>query len=1147
MTPLETYLRELRDIRSSGAAVKETSYYPALSNLLNDVGRKLKPRVRCIINIANRGAGLPDGGLFTPDQFQKPSDAEPLPGQLPSRGVIEVKPTKDDAWVIAEGKQVSGYWGKYRQVLVTNYRDFLLLGQDADGRPAKLEPFRLADSEKAFWNAAIHPRSLAEKISSSFEEYLMRVMRHTAQLAAPEDVAWFLASYARNARARIEDIDLPALARVRTALEEALGLKFEGEKGEHFFRSSLVQTLFYGVFSAWVLWAKQNPPTSKARFDWYTTARYLRVPMISKLFYLVADPQELEALKLTQVLDWTGQVLNRVDRTSFFERFQESHAVQYFYEPFLEAFDPELRKELGVWYTPPEVVKYMVERIDTVLRQDLGLADGLADKNVYVLDPCCGTGSYLVEVLERIYRTLKQRGEDALLAHDLKEAAKGRIFGFEILPAPFVVSHLQLGLLLQNLGAPLSAKSKERVGVYLTNALTGWEPPKGPKQHLIFPELEEERDAAEHVKRDVPILVILGNPPYNSFAGIATIEEERDLSEAYRTTKEAPAPQGQGLNDLYVRFFRMAERRIVESTGKGVVCLISNYSWLDGLSFTGMRERYLDVFDRIWIDCLNGDKYRTGKLTPDGEPDPSIFSTEFNHEGIQVGTAISLLARTDGAIAGRKDGRSDVRFRHLWGKDKRQQLLESAEQHSTSFYQGLAPPLDFGLPFAPAQVNKGYLGWPLIPELMEISSPGVNTSRDLDLVEIDLTKLEVRMTAYFDGTISDHDLKSIAPSVMTASARYNPTSTRRYLLDRGLESGFFVRYTYRPFDSRYVYWHPETKLIDEKREDLFSAVRADNIFLTSRQKAERSKEGTPFIITRFLADRHLTRPGCNCFPLTLAGLSQHAQSKLGQPHQSGNNVRANLSDSTRDYLAEFGINNPDSDWETSSLIWMHALAIGYSPAYLRENSGGISQDWPRIPLPATKEMLLHSAALGRQIAALLDTDSEAGEAVEVALQKIAAFRLPPGMQLDEAKHFAVATGWGHAGKGGITMPGKGKVIERDYSEQERQAIAEAGKARGLEPAQALQCLGDHTCDIYLNDVARWSTVPLRVWEYTIGGYQVMKKWLSYREEKLLGRPMKIEEVRYVQEMARRIAAILLLEPALDSNYHNVKDRTYSWR
>ncbi len=171
------------------------------------------------------------------------------------------------------------------------------------------------------------------------------------------------------------------------------------------------------------------------------------------------------------------------------------------------------------------------------------------------------------------------------MAADLKKAAIDRVFGFELLPAPFVVSHLQIGLMLQHYGAPLSEKKKERVGVYLTNALIGWEPPRAPKK-LPFVELEEERDAADLVKREKPILVILGNPPYNSFAGIARVEEERDLTVAYRTTKKAPAPQGQGLNDLYIRFYRMAERRIVEKTGQGIVCFISNYSWLDGLSFT---------------------------------------------------------------------------------------------------------------------------------------------------------------------------------------------------------------------------------------------------------------------------------------------------------------------------------------------------------------------------------------------------------------------------------------------------------------------------------------------------------------------------------------------------------------------------------
>jgi hypothetical protein len=633
MHPLESYLAELREIRTTGAGVKETSYYPALSNLFNELGKTLSPRVRCVINLANRGAGMPDGGLFTADQFKKRADVEPLEGQPPARGVIEVKGTGDDAWVVADGKQVSKYWGKYRQVLVTNYRDFVLVGQDTEGQPAKLETYRLAENEKAFWQAAAQPHKTAAVHGERFLEYLKRVMLHSAPLAAPADLAWFLASYARDAKARIEDAELPGLANVRRALEEALGLKFEGKKGEHFFRSSLVQTLFYGVFSAWVLWCKQHPPPTTATFDWHAAQWSLRVPMIRALFEQVATPTTLGPLGLVEVLDWAAAALNRVDRASFFAKFEEGHAVQYFYEPFLEAFDPELRKQLGVWYTPPEIVQYMVARVDTVLREELDRPDGLASPDVYVLDPCCGTGAYLVEVLKRIAATLRAKGEDALAAQDVKRAAVGRVFGFEILPAPFVVSHLQLGLVLQNLGAPLAEKKDERVGVYLTNSLTGWRPPEGPKQKLFFPEMEEERDRADEVKQHAPIIVILGNPPYNGFAGVA-VTEERELTNAYRTTKRAPAPQGQGLNDLYVRFFRMAERCIVDDKpgkpGQGVVCFISNYSWLDGLSFTGMRERYLKVFDRIWIDCLNGDKYKTGKLTPEGEPDPSVFSTEFN-------------------------------------------------------------------------------------------------------------------------------------------------------------------------------------------------------------------------------------------------------------------------------------------------------------------------------------------------------------------------------------------------------------------------------------------------------------------------------------------------------------------------------------
>jgi len=526
MNPVEAYLEQVRAIHLSGAGVPETSYYPALSNLFNEIGKTLDPKVRCIINLANRGAGLPDGGLFTADQLRRTPDEDAFTAQVPSRGAIEVKPPSEEVEAIAGTAQLARYLDRYRQVLVTNLRDFALFGREADGQTVKLEHGSLAPNEELFWQSALHPRVFALREGARLVESLRRVMLHAAPLAAPQDLAAFLASYARDARIRLEGHDLPALASLRAALEEALGMQFEGEKGEHFFRSTLVQTLFYGIFSAWVIWAQHHPREDRtAVFDWKSAAWSIELPVLRTLFGLISTRSTLQPLDLVPLIDSACRALNRVDRVQFFARFEEGLAVQYFYEPFLEAFDPDLRKQLGVWYTPREIVQYQVTRVDTVLREELGIADGLADERVVVLDPCCGTGTYLVEVLKRIAKTLKAKSGDALLANDLKRAAMERVFGFEILPAPFVVAHLQLGLLLAHLGAPLGG-DHERVGVYLTNALTGWEPPKGPKQKVLpFPDLEEEREAAEHVKRDQPILVILGNPPYNAFAGVSPQEE----------------------------------------------------------------------------------------------------------------------------------------------------------------------------------------------------------------------------------------------------------------------------------------------------------------------------------------------------------------------------------------------------------------------------------------------------------------------------------------------------------------------------------------------------------------------------------------------------------------------------------------------
>ena len=1060
---VEDYFAGLRRVRASGGATGERSSYGPLANLLNAIGATLKPKVFCVGELADQGAGHPDFGLYAAKQVQR---GRPREGQLPECGVVEVKAADDDAWLTAAGDQVSRYYGLYRLVLVTNLRDFVLVGEDGTGQPAKLETFRLADTADDFWQELEKPSAFANGPGAGLGEYLARALSHRAALAEPKDLAWLLASYARDGLARVEATgDAAALAMLRTALEEALGVRFEGEKGARFFHSTLVQTLFYGIFSAWVLWARQGQSATLG-FDWRTAVWHLRAPVLVALFQQLSQPDRLQPLGLVEVLDWTAAALDRVDRNAFFSRFNEGEAVPYFYEPFLESFDPALRKQLGVWYTPTEVVRYMVARVDKALKDDLGIPEGLAAENVYVLDPCCGTGAYMAEVLRRIAANLHGQGLGALAGAKVKQAATERVFGFEIMPAPFVVAHLQVGLTMRDLDAPLTEDGSERAGIFLTNALTGWEP--RPTQPLPFPELEEERDRAEQVKRDAPVLVILGNPPYNGFAGMA-VDEERALSEAYRATTRVRRPEGQGLNDLYVRFFRMAERRIAERTGQGVVCFMSNYSWLDGLSFTGMRERHLEAFDAVRIDCLNGDKDTTGTVAPDGSPDPSIFSTEGDPVGIQVGTAIATLVRK----ADHKPADA-VGFRHLWGQAKAGQLTATAEEAPDTLYEEITPVLPLGLPFVQTAVNADWFHWPSLPELFPVSFPGVKTSRDAFLVDVDLDRLRARVGDYFDPTLSHAEIERRNPAAMKMTAQSGPVVRDALLKRGGPEESGFIRFAYRPLDCRWLYWDGEGSLLDRPRAEYKPHVFMGNKCLIAQQKPRREWSSSQVISPMGCLD--LMDRGATCIPVWLLdneGLSSADVTR-----------RANLTPTAQRYLDHLGLSAED--------LFHHVLAVLHDPAYREINAGALRMEWPRIPLPgypndgdeSAAETLRRSAAHGRELAALLDPETPVPGVTQAPLRpEIATIAVPDTVSGRNmaGEDFAITAGWGRQGQGDAVMPGQGKAVKRTFTPEERTPC----------PIHYPK-LGETTFDIHLNANAFWRNVPAAVWQYKLGGYQVLK-------------------------------------------------------
>jgi hypothetical protein len=766
------------------------------------------------------------------------------------------------------------------------------------------------------------------------------------------------------------------------------------------------------------------------------------------------------------------------------------------------------------------------------------------------------------------------------------------------MPAPFVVAHLQLGLMLHRLGAPLSVKGSERVGVYLTNSLTGWEPPKEAKKALTWTELEQERQFAGAVKQTKPVLVVLGNPPYNAFASTSP-QEEGDLVEAYKGRYELPKARAVGkgkkipkmrytadgkpvqestayvyyklndpvelggwgikkfnLDDLYVRFFRLAERRIAEMTGRGVVSFISNQSWVAEPSFVVLRKHLLESFDRLWIENLHGNR-KISEYAPDGRTSETIFARQGFSVGIQQGVATSLWVKTGKP---RKAGQlAQVLFRDdltdAKAEDRRQHLL--ATLTAKDFDAGFAPAkpgMDNRYSCRPENVSGAFNTWPSVPDLSASHYNGPVERRAGALISIEREPLDARMKSYFDANVSNDEIRAIYASLMMTGNRIvGPEARKKVLSEHRFNAAAIVKYPFKVFDIRWSYLENLRPLFSEPSPELLSHRMEGNGFFITRDTADKSPEGPPFYYSPLVCDYDFISGHARHFPVLLAPTSKGKVKKSAAQESffSAAPPKANLSPAARAYLASLGVADVDTDGNAAGLVWMHALAVGYSPAYLAENADGIRRDWPRIPLPDARSALDESAALGRAVAALLDIESPVrgvtASPVEPIFRTVGVLSKVGGGSLDaDAGDLAVTAGWGHAGKGGVTMPAKGRIVARPYDKAELDAIADAAKLRGLSRQQALALLGPDTRDVYLNDKAYWSNVPANVWEYFIGGYQVIKKWLSYREQELLGRALSADEAREVMNMARRVAAIVLMQSALDDNYRRAAANAYAW-
>ena len=1059
-----------------------------------------------------------------------------------------------------QNDQIGRYLSQTGVVLLCNVRGIGLLTCDRSFQREPDEPVppnkRVLEKTVDLWSSVSGKKKVDPAAVEDLVGIITRAVTDLARIGSPADLAKILARQARDAKAAMPD-DLKPVKPLLDDYRQALGLAFDidDDKSARFFRSSLVQSIFYALFAAWILWDKEA--AHGEQFEVQHAHQYLPIPFLDALLHDIRHPTRMKHLQLEPHLVKAIETFNRIDRPLFRSRMSfptidgetTIAAITYFYEPFLEAFDPQLREELGVWYTPPEIVRYQVQRAHYLLKTELGRSRGLADPDVVVLDPCCGTGAYLLEVARCIAAELEREGDESSLGLELVRAFHERVIGFEILTAPFAIAQLQLYLLLDQLGS--RPNSAHRPAIFLTNALSGWHDTGNIK--LNFPEMREEFDASQRVKREAKIIVVLGNPPYDRFTGAAQAEEaelvahykgielveERNKDGSVKRDEFGrPKKKQRGesllykefrvrkqlLDDLYIRFIRLAEERIGEEADYGVVSYISNSSYLTGRSHPLMRRTLLSNFDAVWIDNLNGDKYRTGKIIPIGLPgagtrDDSAFTTDMDPRGIQPGTAIVTWVKQAGDRT--RPDETKVLYRDFWGPaaHKRQGLIASLPSgmpptgSAVPGYDEIRPSQENRWRLAPKTVEGGFEAWPSLEELFPTSFQGVNHNRGLDggIIDTDRAALEQRLSNYFAAK-SFTGASTAAPEVAKARARYDPEKVWKKLKAAGhFKNAAIMPLLTFPFDQRFIYYVASDKWLNEARPEL-ARNAGNNEWLIAVPEPRKVSEALLVYATE-LVNLHVHERGSVVFPRETRGDDLLSDRDANIPEATWRVLR--------DRFDLKGDRRDDEAREFVGRLFRVAFAVLHAPSYQAEHKSALSADWAHLPIPKDASLFDRLAAAGEQVTRLLHANRDAGDVVRAIVGAERARSLGP-LKRSDGEHIRpedlkiTVTYWGG---------GKGRWKPRPFADEELPA-SEYGEA-----------WGERTGDLYLNDKAFFANVPELAWTYQLGGYPVLKKWLAYRQaDRRDGQPLTDEERRWFRQIIQRVAALLALGPTLDGLY-----------
>jgi hypothetical protein len=1015
---LRPYLIKILEIARLGDA-REESYYSTLETLLGEFAKSIgKKNVRITVLPKKTDAGNPDFKLRD--------------GEQRTIGYIEAKNPDKDLTDVEKTEQIRRYADTFPNFILTNFFEFRLYKNGSISDVVRIaDPLTIHNLKGT---PIVEEKEHFENLVAKFFSFSLPSISSARQLALE------LAKRTRFLRdeviaEEIKEEEKSGTGRILGFYEAFQRYLIRGLTKEEF-ADLYSQTITYGLFASRMRCEKEFTRRS-AFYDIPHTVGILRE--IFNYISLGDLPPSME-----WIVDEVADVLVNVDVgrifTEYFESGKGEDPVFHFYETFLKEYDPEKRERMGVYYTPQAVVSYIVRSLHLILKQKFRLEDGLANADVTILDPAGGTLTFLAEAIRQAVKEFTSRYGEGGKGDFIREHIIKNFYAFELMIAPYVIGHLKISFLLGSLGYKL--QENERIKFFLTNTLELEEIEQTSLPGMAS--LAEESRKAGEVKKRIPIIVVLGNPPYS---GISANRGEwiTDLIEDYKYVDgEHFGERKHWLQDDYVKFIRFAEWKI-DKTGKGVVGFITNHSYLENPTFRGMRQHLMKTFGEIHVLDLHGG-ISSGRQTGNESRDENVFD-------ITKSVAISLFVK-NGA---NQETESKVLHSEKWGtREEKYKWLLSHDINSTK-WEEVHPESPFYL-FIPVKGRRAekYGKYWRITDIFSQYSVGVVTARDSFVIDFDRDALANRIEMFRNLSIPDATMKSEFGLKDTSTFKLRK-SREKLSLDKNWED-YFSEILYRPFDLRQIYY---TNIVVER--PLYKFMRhmmKGNLALISARSNKSSK------MNHFFCSDHIMEAKCGerttqsyLFPLYL-------YSELGKKANLNENVVKLLKTKYEKSI-------------TPEQILCYMYAVFHSNTYRSKYMENLRLDFPRVPFTVDYDLFVKMGKLGKKLLDLHLLKSTEFESL------IAKFQ------------------------------GEGDNIleNRIYDEKKKRA--------------------------YINEKQYFEGIGKDIWEFEIGGYQVLSQWLKYRK----GRMLSVQDVKHFCKVATALKKTIDIQDEIDKLFPEVEKGT----